>query len=157
MFKPIPLYQWFAKTVEHHINCVASNNTKWCDITERRIEEAVKNAFPSGSGFDCGTRFDLNAANGKDLRFVVEFHHMNEGGFYDGWTTHNVTVKPSLANGFLMTISGPNRNEIKDYITEVFNTLLRDEIIEYAPEDQPSSDWEFRRNGYYMCNADYKE
>ena len=164
MFKPMPLYRWFAQTVEQHARCVGSTNTRWSKITKRRIDEAVKNGFPSGSGFDCGTRFDLSShvdqfvKSGRvtSLRFIVEFHHMNEVGSYDGWTAHTVTVKPSLASGFDLSVSGPNRNEIKDYIADTFHCLLCDEVIEFAQEGEPTENYEFRRNGSFLASADYK-
>jgi len=55
---------------------------------------------------------------------------MNEHGFYDGWTEHRITVKPSLAFGFELTISGRDRNEIKDYLSDVFYLWLREETEE---------------------------
>ena len=161
--KPIPLYQWFAKTVQHHANChVGTINQKWADITERRIEEAVKNGFPSGSGFDCGTKFNLKDHFDEKgqvkpyLKFVVDFHHMNGDGFYTGWTSHTVTVRPDLANGFSLSVSGRNHDGIKDYIGEVFYTLLGDEVTEFVPENEPSENYEFRRLGMYLASADYK-
>ena len=163
MYKPKPLFAWFAETVTHHARCHNGNfNEKWAWITERRIAEAIANVFPSGSGFDSGTRFVIadhfdEKGNVKPwLKFVVEFHHMHESGMYDGWTAHTVTVKPSLAYGFDLSVSGPNRNDIKDYIAETFNALLRDEVTEYAPEDVPSDKWEFRINGRRLASADYK-
>ena len=56
------------------------------------------------------------------LVFYTSFHHMNDNGFYDGWTEHTVTVRPSLQFGFNMKISGQNRNEIKYHLHDVFYT-----------------------------------
>lgn len=53
---------------------------------------------------------------------------MNENGFYDGWTEHTITVRADLAHGFKISISGRNRNEIKDYLHEVFSDCLETEI-----------------------------
>ena len=49
---------------------------------------------------------------------------MNDVGYYDGWTSHRVTVQASLAHGFVISVSGKNRNGIKDYISEVFDAML---------------------------------
>ena len=135
------LYQWLATTVEHNANCVKANNQRWQDITESRIESAIRNLMPSGSGFDCDTKFDLGANRGKPyLRFATEFHHMNGVGYYDGWTQHVITVKPCLAHGFTMSISGRNRDQIKDYIYEVFDSTLRQEVVEsWADDKSPES------------------
>ena len=53
---------------------------------------------------------------------------MNDAGSYDGWTDHVITVRPSLAFGFELKISGPNRNDIKEYIHDTFDTALSAEI-----------------------------
>ena len=53
-----------------------------------------------------------------------------ETGMYDGWTEHTVTVRPSLQFGFRLSISGRNRNGIKDYIAEVFGEILNTEVVE---------------------------
>ena len=49
---------------------------------------------------------------------------MDEHGGYDGWTEHIVTVKPSLLFGFDVDVSGDDKNQINDYIADVFNTWL---------------------------------
>jgi hypothetical protein len=53
---------------------------------------------------------------------------MNETGFYEGWTEHTIRVKPSLAWGFDLSISGPDRDGIKDYIADVFAWWLNEEV-----------------------------
>jgi len=55
---------------------------------------------------------------------------MSEHGYYDGWTSHIVTARASLAHGFTLTISGADRNGIKDYVGETFNHALRTEVGE---------------------------
>ena len=122
------LYRKLASLVQAHINCEISGNKEWFEKHEARIEELVKNYMPSGSGFDCGTKIDLDKSTPEKLVFYTDFHHMNEVGYYDGWTEHRITVRPSLAFGFTLTISGKNRNEIKDYIHQVFDCALDEEV-----------------------------
>ena len=88
------------------------------------IESLVAEHMPSGSGFDIGTRFDFDNSKPDRLIFDVGFHHMNEGGMYDGWTQHTVTVTPSFVFGFGVAVSGRNRNDIKYYIADVFHETL---------------------------------
>lgn len=90
------------------------------------LDDLVKLA-PSGSGFDAGTEFVSVRSNSRRLVFKTSFHHMNENGFYDGWTEHTVTVLPDLLYGFTLTISGKNRNGIKDLIHDRFNEYLNSE------------------------------
>jgi hypothetical protein len=95
-------------------------NTEW----KARHEEICKDFMPAGGGFDCGTKFDFVRSTDEKLVFDTSFHHMNDAGYYDGWTSHRVTVRASLGSGLRITIGGPNRNDIKDMMHEVFASAL---------------------------------
>ena len=88
------------------------------------IDSACRDYLPSGSGFDSGTNLDWNKSTAEKLVFETAFHHMDSNGFYSGWTHHTVTIRPSLVFGFTVTVSGRNRNEIKDYIAESMQSAL---------------------------------
>ena len=92
------------------------------DMRQRRIIDAL----PSGSGFDAGTR--IEKTSDFSIVFVTEYHHMNEIGCYDGWTKHTVKVSASLIGSFTVTVSGSNRNGIKEYIAEVFGECMDSEF-----------------------------
>ena len=83
--------------------------------------------MPSGSGVDSGTKL-LDNSTPDRLVFQADFHHMDENGFYDGWTEHQIIVTPSLAYGFNVRITGRNRNEIKDYLADLFNHIFNMEV-----------------------------
>lgn len=91
--------------------------------SQEEIERLVKEFMPSGSGFDAGTTFDLDASNRLKMVFKTEFHHMNDNGMYDGWTQHSVIVTPHFG-GFDIRVTGRNRNDIKDYIGDAFESAL---------------------------------
>jgi hypothetical protein len=55
---------------------------------------------------------------------------MTEGGMYDGWTEHTVVVTPSLAFGINIRITGRNRNDIKDYLHDVFHEALTKGVVD---------------------------
>lgn len=97
------------------------------DHAERRIDEIMDNA-PSGSGFDAGTKYRLHNSKPNRLEFHVGYHHMNENGFYTGWTYHKITVKPSLIHGFDLKVYGRNVNNIKEYVEDVFHEWLNSEV-----------------------------
>lgn len=119
----MPVYKELAKACGAYHRCVASNNTEWETKWKEKIDEMVE-SFPSGSGFDNGTKIDLDNSNDEKLVFTTAFHHMNENGMYDGWTEHTVTILPSLGLDFHIKISGRNRNDIKDCIAEMFELAL---------------------------------
>ena len=102
-------------------NCLKTGNVEWEDKWDTRILEWCDEHLPSGSGFDSGTTFDREESTPEKLIFHTSFHHMNEGGMYDGWTEHTVTVTPSFHLGCYVKVSGRNRNDIKDYIAEMFS------------------------------------
>lgn len=109
-------------------NCRKYSNVKWLDKHITKIGEIVSNHAPSGSGIDCGTKFDENASNPEKLVFTFEYHHMNEAGYYDGWTSHKAIVTPSLSFGYRLRITGSDRNMVKDYFYDLFNDFLETEL-----------------------------
>ncbi len=132
-----PVYQHIAGLLIAIENCYKSNNTEWRDRHEQTLEKMVYETMPSGSGFDSGTKLDFERSNAEQkLIFHTSFHHMNDGGYYDGWTEHTVTVRPSLFHDIDIKISGRDRNEIKDYIHECFDIALREsvDLNRYTPD-----------------------
>jgi len=108
-------------------NCQESRNTEWEGKHRQSIEAIIKDG-PSGSGWDNGTKLDWDASTPEKLVFYGGFHHMNDGGCYDGWTEHRIIVTPSLS-GLNIKITGRNRNDIKEYIGELFHIWLSDIVI----------------------------
>lgn len=93
-----------------------------CDARITRLEKML----PSGSGIDSGTQ----VIECTPTKVVLEcgFHHMNDAGMYDGWTKHRITVRPAF-QGIDVTVSGRDRNGIKDYLCDTYRTVLESEVI----------------------------
>ncbi len=119
-----------AVLVQARLNCIKAGNDVWLDKHETAIVQLVQDTAPSGSGIDCGTRIDLDASTGDKLVFTFSYHHMNDGGCYDGWTEHKCVVTPSLTCSFDVRITGRDRNEIKDYLHEVYSMWLGQTVQE---------------------------
>ena len=126
MFKPV--YQVIASAFQARLNCEKSGNTEWHGRHADRIESLVQELAPSGSGFDNGTSFNMEESKPERLVFDTAFHHMNDGGYYDGWSHHKVIVTPSLVFGFDMRITGQNKRDIKEYMLDVFSEFLSKNI-----------------------------
>ena len=109
-------------------NCDASNNHEWYQRHTDRIEKLIDDVMPRGSGFDSGRWLDLRRSKPDRLVICTSFHHMDDNGMYICWTDHDVIVKPSLAFGFMLQITGRNKRDINDYIAEMFGTALHSEI-----------------------------
>lgn len=97
------------------------------DLAESKLKNIMQSA-PRGSGFDSGTMFLADDSSRRKLVFYTEYHHMTDTGYYDGWTEHKITVMADLICGYIVTISGRNRNDIKDYIREVISCWLDSEV-----------------------------
>lgn len=108
-------------------NCIKSNNSLWEFRHNELLHLIEKNILPSGAGIDSGCK--LNFEKSTDMRIVIDFsyHHMNEAGFYDGWTEHSLTITPSF-DGIDLRISGKDRNQIKDYLYDTFHHCLTSKI-----------------------------
>jgi len=122
-----PFYQYLAGALTARENCKKAGNAEWLDRWESRLEQLDK-LLPSGSRFDAGSVVVKGESSSRQIVIATSFHHMDEHGGYDGWTEHRLLVKPDLAFGFTVTVGGRNRNDIKDYIAEAFDSVLREEI-----------------------------
>lgn len=108
-------------------NCIKANNVEWLDRWTAQLE-ALAELLPSGSGFDSGSHIDMDRTTEDKLVLTTSFHHMAESGMYDGWTEHTVTVRASFVGRFSVSVSGRNRNDIKEYISECFSSALSDAV-----------------------------
>lgn len=104
-------------------NCEANGNKEWL-ATHTKALHAI--SLPSGAGFDRGTIIDIHASTPSRLVFQTAFHHMNDVGYYDGWTEHTVTAVATFGTPEIK-VSGSN-SEFKDYIGHVFHDLLTTEV-----------------------------
>lgn len=122
--KQIPLYRRLAGLVVAASNAQRNDNPAWADRHVAAAEALAKEHLPSGSGFDAGSQIDWNKSRPDCLVIETSFHHMTENGFYDGWTSHTVLIRPSLAFGLDVRVTGRNRNDIKEYIADCFHNAL---------------------------------
>ena len=122
------VYSRLAQLLDAYRRNVETGNDEWRDKHQEMIDSLCENHLPHGSGFDSGVSLDYDRSNPNKLVFNAPYHHMDENGFYAGWGDYAVTVKPSLAFGFDLTISGRDRNGFKDYATELFDYMLREEV-----------------------------
>jgi len=120
------VYQAIASKIAAMRNCLDNGNGEWFTRHRDAIDNIMREHMPRGSGFDAGTEFDVCDHvddNRERLVFTTSFHHMNETGFYDGWTDHKVIVTPSFA-GFDLRVTGRDRNGIKEHIADTFHHAL---------------------------------
>ena len=128
------VYQVIARRLDAYLNCQKASNT-WAEKHKETIDNIMASA-PSGYGIDSGTAFDDKLSKPDRLIFLTEYHHkyyrpqLDERGMYNGWTVHEIIVTPSLKFGFDIRVTGQDRNDIKDYLAEVYHEWLDSEAEE---------------------------
>ncbi len=90
---------------------------------------ALSELLPSGAGIDSGTQILVDDSTPNRIRLVTAYHHMNDAGYYDGWTQHTVIVTPGFVSSMEIKISGKDRNGIKDYIADVLQFALNQPVV----------------------------
>lgn len=123
------LYQAIASSLQARENCIKAGNAEWRDRHEETLK-AFQEELPSGSGIDNATQIDLDASRPERIVLNFAYHHMNDGGMYDGWTEHTAIITPSLAFGFNMRITGRDRNSIKEYLHDILYDALTATVTE---------------------------
>ena len=119
---PQPVYKALATALDSLTRCQKNGNEEWADKWTNRIADIMDTA-PSGSGIDSGTTLSENS-HGERLLFWVDYHYMNDVGMYVSWTNHSVAVTPSLVLGYVLTVGGSDRDDICEYLAEVFSAWL---------------------------------
>lgn len=120
------LAAWIAETADWAERAQNNEHAQWGDIAQDRLAQLV-DLLPSGSGIDSGTK--LESADASKIVLSAGFHHMNDGGYYDGWTHHKITIRPRF-DGIDVTISGRNRNDIKEYLHQTYHHALSAQVTE---------------------------
>lgn len=135
------VYQEIARLIDAIARCEANaargDSERWSYMVRMHratANDIVRECMPSGAGIDNGTTLDFEASRPDRLVFNTSFHHMSDVGYYDGWTEHTVIVTPSLALGFEIRITGRDRNEIKDYLTDLYHCALGETIPDHVWE-----------------------
>lgn len=120
--QPRPLYRAIASELERYQRGTKEGKP-FADNASLALDQLEK-LLPSGSGIDSGTTIDRETNPAKGLRLSFGYHHMNDGGYYDGWTKHTAHVTPTLFSDFDLRITGRDRDGIKDYLHDTFNQCL---------------------------------
>lgn len=116
-------------------NCERSGNLEWLRRHADTLEQIRKEYLPSGAGFDCGTLIDVEYSTGSKLIMSVGYHYMNPEGYYDGWVTFQLIVRPTF-DGIEVTpkYAHPGNNDdsrgLLDYMADTFHMALSAEYKE---------------------------
>ena len=100
----------------------------FADMAQDELQRLAREYLPSGSGFDSGCYIELDESRRDKIVIRCDFHHLNENGFYSGWTTHRAIVTPCLLFGFALRITGKDKDGIKEYIADSMHCALSAKI-----------------------------
>jgi hypothetical protein len=118
------LFRLIAKNCEWH-KTVKGHYINVCEGNINRL----KDYLPHGSGFDNGCKIDIERSGKSKVVILFSFHHMDENGYYCGWTDHELIITPCLVNEFNLRITGKDQNYIKEYLYETFDDCLN-QVVE---------------------------
>ena len=107
-----------SKTIAAYQMCYKNGNKEWEEKHYATITNMLT-SLPHGSGIDNGVKLDWDRTVANKIIFTFEFHHMNEAGYYDGWTAHNLVITPTF-DTFDLRITGRDRNNVKEYLYQIF-------------------------------------
>lgn len=108
-------------------NCRKLKNEEWTKQHEEALLEIERDCLPHGSGFDRGCKITPEMGPHGKITITTSFHHMDENGYYDGWTDHAVIVTPDYS-GFELNITGRDRNGWKEYAYDTFYHCLASSV-----------------------------
>ncbi len=122
------VYQYLARNAQRIRSLLVADQVTEAREAEVTLIQWMKSNAPSGSGIDCGTKINFDASGDTKVVLTTEFHHMNDGGYYDGWTQHTITAVASLRFGFTLKVGGRDRNSIKEYLGDLYHEWLNQEV-----------------------------
>lgn len=120
-----PLYVHIAKAIQWRSGVTDS----YRDRAEQLVAD-LQSLLISGGGFDNGVKIDDTSTANK-LILTFDYHYMNESGYYTKWTSHKVTVLPSLCGGIDLKITkgGASEHDL-EYFYDTFYIVLLTEYSE---------------------------
>ena len=133
--------QEIAYIADAYNRCVETGNHEWAEKHGETLEWIRKQFLPSGAGIDSGCEIVTDECRPDKIVLSFGYHHMNDAGMYDGWTQHKAIIKPAF-RGLNICITGPNRNDVKDYLFEVFSDAM-DSVCGRINDSGWEHGWEF--------------
>lgn len=90
------LIQAIASEVSRYRCVSAGDSTREAVASSLDSLDTLADMLPSGSGIDCGTKIDLENSTETCVVLALDYHHMDDNGFYCGWSSHQITITPAF-------------------------------------------------------------
>jgi hypothetical protein len=89
------------------------------DRAKERVGKIQQELLLSGSGNDAGSEVLVDLCSDRKIVIQSDFHHMDENGFYSGWTKGVFTITPSF-HGIEVKFVVRGRPDIKYWDARLF-------------------------------------
>lgn len=123
------LAQYIARNIAI-IKNVRSNSTH-VECANQALNYVEREILPRGSGIDKVVSIDRDKSSENKIVTIVDYHHMDNEGYYCGWRQYTVTVSACLAwGGIDVKVTGNEGRYFgtKDYLAELFLQVMQREI-----------------------------
>ena len=121
----------FEKIGELMIGLKRITNPSYYDSVVKNVEGLISKHFPHGSGFDSKPEFSFDLSAYNKWIIFQSYHHMNDNGYYCGWSHFKIIVTPCFVGGFEIKIIAKHssrecskRFNNDDYFYEVYYECL---------------------------------
>jgi hypothetical protein len=118
-------YQCLASAFKSYSYYISKNNNDTAEMFMNDIKQLIE-SLPHGSGIDSTTNFSYLSSKEDKLIITSGYHHMDNNGYYDGWTDFKIILTPSWY-GFNLKIQGafPRKYaDTREYLEDLFATDL---------------------------------
>jgi hypothetical protein len=106
-------------------SATTATNPYWAKAWKHILIEVIQEHLPSGSGFDNGCSLNFEESKTNKLVINCDYHHMDENGYYDGWSYNKIVITPDLRWEFNMKlVNMKGGKKLKDYDREYFIDTL---------------------------------
>ena len=119
-----------------YLNSIKHGSPSSVHYWEDYLSAIEQEFLPHGSGFDSGCVISPDESTHDYFVINTAYHHMDENGFYCGWSNHRIKVLPSHVHGIDFKIVSQDhrdpydkrKNSLKscfmDYLHETFHSIL---------------------------------
>ena len=113
--------------IGHTISGLISPNQK------EKVLALCEKFLPYGSGFDAGV--SIGQSKEDRIMMLFAYHHLNDGGYYSGWTYHTAIITPTFGSYKLVIktsrCTGSLRKRVNasiDYFYDTIRAALDQEV-----------------------------
>lgn len=104
------------------------------DNAELHVRFYASEFLPHGSGIDNGCVVDIKKSSLSKIILSVDWHHMDEHGYYDGWSTYTVTIAATFGDMHHIKVTGGRKDEtVKNCIVQALDMAFANDVTEEMP------------------------